>query len=83
MSSSPIWSFPSFSVTGEYENLAKDRPAWGYGISAADKVFVTDGRDGDTVVTGGSTVARWAFIAVDLEVQRNIGYIRVLTAVSK
>ena len=72
-----------FSVTGEYENFAKNRPAWGYGIAAEDKPIVSDGIDDDVVMTGSSYAARWAFIAVDLEVQRNIGYIRVLMAASK
>ena len=75
--------FSLFSVTGEYKNLAKDTPAWGWDNSQGSVPEITDGKDDIAINTYPATATRWPFIALDLEVQRNIGYIRVFVYASK
>ena len=62
---------------GEYNNLAKDRPAWGLGLTAQEQILITDGNDVDQFLIIGDSGAGWTFLAVDLEVQCKIGYIRI------
>ena len=68
-------------VTGEYENLAKDKSVWGPGLPEEDLLPITDGNDGTNILINPGV--GWTFIAVDLEVQSIIGYIRVLMGVGK
>ena len=62
---------------GEYNNLATDRPTWGLGLTAQEQILITDGNDVDRVQIKGDSGAGWTFLAVDLEVQSKIGYIRI------
>ena len=64
-----------------YENLAKNKPAWGLGLSQEDTYVITDGNDNKSSLIKGTSGAGWAFLGVDLETPVDIGYIRVLMSV--
>ena len=73
----------SLPARANYDNLAKDKPAWGLGLTQEDKLKLTDGIDNPSVLIKENGGAGWAFLAVDLETSIDIGYIRVILSLCK
>ena len=63
-----------------YENLAKNKPAWGLRLTENENIEITDANDNPSVLVKGNSGPGWAFVAVDLETIMNI---RVWMAVCK